>query len=115
MDNFRVSVRAWTWHPGMNMPTEEGQSKKRRGVLAEAQLDRALNNADRHSGQRPLSSQGSLWKERGQRHHVLPPFLAQTCLQDLLPGPGVWTRQRWGSGSVSLSEHCLCARSYRVQ
>lgn len=45
MDNFRVSVRAWTWHPGMNTPTEEGQSKRRRGVLAEAQLDRALTNA----------------------------------------------------------------------
>lgn len=44
-DNFGVSVRAWTWDPGMNTPTEEGQGKKRRSVLAEAQLDRALNNA----------------------------------------------------------------------
>ena len=29
----------------MNTPTEEGQGKKRRSVSAEAQLDRALNNA----------------------------------------------------------------------
>ena len=45
MYNFGVSVRAWMCDPGMNTPTEEGQGKKRRGVLAEAQLDRALNNA----------------------------------------------------------------------
>ena len=54
---------------------------------------------DRYNEHRPLSLQGSLWKECGQRRRVLPPFHAHTCLQGLLPGPGVWTQQRQRSGS----------------